>query len=534
PGGKVNDLIARLRYTMPGVALISPPPHHDIYSIEDLAQLIYDLKQINPKARVGVKLVAAAGVGAVAAGVAKANADIINISGSVGGTGAAALTSIKFAGGPLELGLAEAHQMLSLNGLRERVTLRADGGIRTGRDVVIAAMLGAEEFGIGTVSLLALGCLMVRQCHSNTCPVGVCTQDEDLRARFGGFPDHVVNLMTFLAQDVREILSGLGAASLEDVIGRSDLLAQVSRGSESLDDLDLSLIMSRADAVERPARSTRSQRNEVTPSLDEQIIADAAPAFDRGEKMQLDYGVKNTDRTVGTRTSSEIVTRFGPDGLGEDHLTLRLRGSAGQSLGAFAARGLRIELDGDANDYVGKGLSGATLIVRPYGGSSPANEAHAIIGNTCLYGATSGRLFAAGRAGQRFAVRNSGAETVVEGCGTNGCEYMTGGTAVILGPVGDNFAAGMTGGDAFVYDPDRRLDARLNPETVLAFDLEGEAEQRCLALIEAHAKATGSVVAARLLAAWEAERGYFVHLRGEEVVKRERVRLTPANESRTA
>jgi len=534
PGFKVTEFIARMRHATPGVSLISPPPHHDIYSIEDLAQLIYDLKQINPKARVGVKLVAAAGVGAVAAGVAKANADIINISGSVGGTGAAALTSIKFAGGPLELGLAEAHQMLSLNGLRERVTLRADGGIRTGRDVVIAAMLGAEEFGIGTASLLALGCLMVRQCHSNTCPVGVCTQDEDLRARFGGFPDHVVNLMTFLAQDVREILSGLGAASLEDVIGRSDLLAQVSRGSESLDDLDLSLIMSRADAVERPARSTRSQRNAVTPSLDEQIITDAAPAFDRGEKMQLDYGVKNTDRTVGTRTSSEIVTRFGPDGLGEDHLTLRLRGSAGQSLGAFAARGLRIELDGDANDYVGKGLSGATLIVRPYGGSSPANEAHAIIGNTCLYGATSGRLFAAGRAGQRFAVRNSGAETVVEGCGTNGCEYMTGGTAVILGPVGDNFAAGMTGGDAFVYDPDRRLDARLNPETVLAFDLEGEAEQRCLALIEAHAKATGSVVAARLLAAWEAERGYFVHLRGEEVVKRERVRLTPANESRSA
>ena len=534
PGFKVTDFIARMRHATPGVSLISPPPHHDIYSIEDLAQLIYDLKQINPRARVGVKLVAAAGVGAVAAGVAKANADIINISGSVGGTGAAALTSIKFAGGPLELGLAEAHQMLSLNGLRERVTLRADGGIRTGRDIVVASMLGAEEFGIGTASLIALGCLMVRQCHSNTCPVGVCTQDDDLRARFAGFPDHVVNLMTFLAQDVREILAGLGATSLEDVIGRADLLAQVSRGSESLDDLDLSAIMSRADAVERPARSTRSQRNEVAPSLDEQIISDAAPAFDRGEKMQLDYGVKNTDRAVGTRTSSEIVTRFGAEGLGENHLTLRLRGSAGQSLGAFAARGLRIELDGDANDYVGKGLSGATLIVRPYGGASTANEAHAIIGNTCLYGASSGRLYAAGRAGQRFAVRNSGADTVVEGCGTNGCEYMTGGTAVILGPVGDNFAAGMTGGDAFVYDPDRRLDARLNPETVLVFDLEGEAERRCLEMIEAHVAATGSVVGARLLAAWESEREHFVHLRGEEVVKRERARMAPANDSRTA
>ena len=534
PGFKVTEFIARMRHATPGVSLISPPPHHDIYSIEDLAQLIYDLKQINPKARVGVKLVAAAGVGAVAAGVAKANADIINISGSVGGTGAAALTSIKFAGGPLELGLAEAHQMLSLNGLRDRVTLRADGGIRTGRDIVIAAMLGAEEFGIGTASLIALGCLMVRQCHSNTCPVGVCTQDDDLRARFGGFPDHVVNLMTFLAQDVRETLGRLGATSLEDVIGRADLLTQVSRGSEALDDLDLSAIMSRADAVERPARSTRSQRNEVAPSLDEQIIVDAAPAFDRGEKMQLDYGVKNTDRAVGTRTSSEIISRFGADGLGENHLTLRLRGSAGQSLGAFAARGLRIELDGDANDYVGKGLSGATLVVRPYGGASASNQDHSVIGNTCLYGATSGRLFAAGRAGQRFAVRNSGAETVIEGCGTNGCEYMTGGTAVILGAVGDNFAAGMTGGDAFVYDPDRRLDARLNPETVLVFDLEGEAEQKCRALIESHAQATGSFVAQRLLASWESVRGDFVHLRGAEVVKRERARLQPANENRSA
>ncbi|MAC89100.1 glutamate synthase large subunit [Maricaulis sp.] len=534
PGFKVTEFIARMRLATPGVSLISPPPHHDIYSIEDLAQLIYDLKQINPTARVGVKLVAAAGVGAVAAGVAKANADIINISGSVGGTGAAALSSIKFAGGPLELGLAEAHQMLSLNGLRERVTLRADGGIRTGRDIVIAAMLGAEEFGVGTASLIALGCLMVRQCHSNTCPVGVCTQDDDLRARFGGIPDHVVNLMTFLAQDVREILADLGATSLEDIIGRADLLDQVSRGSQALDDLDLSAIMSRADAVERPARSTRSLRNDVAPALDEQIIQDAAPAFDRGEKMQLDYGVKNTDRAVGTRTSSQIVERFGPDGLGVDHLTLRLRGSAGQSLGAFSAKGLRIELDGDANDYVGKGLSGASIIVRPYGGATEANEEHAIIGNTCLYGATSGRLLAAGRAGQRFGVRNSGADAVIEGCGTNGCEYMTGGTAVILGPVGDNFAAGMTGGDVFIYDPDRRLDARLNRETVLAFDLEGEGERRCLSMIESHAAETGSRIAARLLAAWPAERQHFVHLRGEEVVKRERAALAAANDSQSA
>ncbi|WP_417490462.1 glutamate synthase large subunit [Maricaulis sp.] len=521
PGFKVTDFIAKMRLATPGVSLISPPPHHDIYSIEDLAQLIYDLKQINPRARVGVKLVASAGVGAVAAGVAKANADIINISGSVGGTGAASLSSIKFAGGPLELGLAEAHQMLSLNGLRERITLRADGGMRTGRDVVIAAMLGAEEFGIGTASLLALGCLMVRQCHSNTCPVGICTQDDDLRLRFGGAPDHVVNLMTFLAQDVREILAGLGARDLEEVIGRTDLLDQVSRGSEALDDLDLSAIMARADAAERPARSTREQRNPVAPSLDEQIIKDAAPVFARAEKMQLDYAVRNTDRAVGTRTSSEIISVFGGTGLAEDYLTLKLRGSAGQSLGAFATSGLRIELDGDANDYVGKGLSGATIIVRPFGGSRDQTTGSAIVGNTCLYGATSGRLFAAGQAGQRFAVRNSGAETVIEGCGANGCEYMTGGVAVIIGPVGDNFAAGMTGGDVFVHDPERRLDARLNTDTVVSLALSASAEARCRELIEAHARLTGSARAKRLLADWAVEREHFVHIRGEEVVRRE-------------
>tara|TARA_R110002073_G_scaffold61392_11_gene154411 strand:+ start:5600 stop:10129 length:4530 start_codon:yes stop_codon:yes gene_type:complete len=521
PGFKVTDFIAKMRLATPGVSLISPPPHHDIYSIEDLAQLIYDLKQINPRARVGVKLVASAGVGAVAAGVAKANADIINISGSVGGTGAASLSSIKFAGGPLELGLAEAHQMLSLNGLRERITLRADGGMRSGRDIVIAAMLGAEEFGIGTASLLALGCLMVRQCHSNTCPVGICTQDDDLRLRFGGAPDYVVNLMSFLAQDVREILAGLGASDLEDVIGRTDLLDQVSRGSEALDDLDLSAIMARADATERPARSTREQRNPVAPSLDEQIIKDAAPVFARAEKMQLDYVVKNTDRAVGTRTSSEIIRVFGGAGLADDYLTLKLRGSAGQSLGAFATRGLRIELDGDANDYVGKGLSGATIMVRPFGGSREQTTGSAIIGNTCLYGATSGQLFAAGLAGQRFAVRNSGAVTVVEGCGANGCEYMTGGTAVIIGPVGDNFAAGMTGGDVFVHDPERRLDARLNTDTVVALGLTAESEARCRELIEQHARQTGSVEAQRLLTDWEIEREDFVHIRGEEVVRRE-------------
>jgi len=512
PGFKVTQMIARLRHATPGTTLISPPPHHDIYSIEDLAQLIYDLKQINPDARVCVKLVSAAGVGAVAAGVAKAHADVILISGNVGGTGASAQTSIKFAGSPLELGLSEAHQVLSLNGLRERVTLRADGGIRTGRDVVITAMLGAEEFGIGTTSLIALGCLMVRQCHSNTCPVGICTQDDDLRQRFTGLADHVVNLMTFIARDTREILARLGAERLEDVIGRADLLDQVSRGADHLDDLDLNPLLTRVDPEARPPRSTRSQRNAVAPSLDEQILKDAAPVFTRREKMQLVYDVKNTDRAVGARVSSAIVRAFGPDGLEDGQLTLRLAGSAGQSLGAFAAKGLRIELEGDANDYVGKGLSGATLAIRPFGRARRHGPGDVIIGNTVLYGATSGRLFAAGGAGQRFAVRNSGAETVVEGCGANGCEYMTGGVAVILGKVGDNFAAGMTGGEAFVLDEDGRLEPRLNAGTVFLAELRGEAEARCRALIEAHYAATGSLHAGAILNDWETRRAGLRHV----------------------
>ncbi len=502
PGFKVTEFIARMRHATQGTTLISPPPHHDIYSIEDLAQLIYDLKQINPTARVCVKLVAAAGVGAVAAGVAKAHADVILISGNVGGTGASPQTSIKFAGAPLELGLAEAHQVLSLNGLRERVTLRADGGIRTGRDIVIAAMLGAEEFGIGTTSLVALGCLMVRQCHSNTCPVGICTQDEALRDRFKGLADHVVNLMTFIARDTREILASLGASSLEDIIGRSDLLHQVSRGSPHLDDLDLNPLLVRVNPSLTPMRSTRTQRNSVAKSLDEQIITDAEPVFSRGEKMQLVYDVQNTDRAVGTRTSSEIIRTYGRDGLEDGQLTLRLRGSAGQSLGAFAAKGLAIELEGDANDYVGKGLSGAHIAIRPFGGSKDHRPGDIIIGNTVLYGATSGELFAAGAAGQRFAVRNSGATTVIEGCGANGCEYMTGGVAVILGEVGDNFAAGMTGGEAFVLDEGERLSGRLNSDAVILDRLSPEASARCKALIEKHFELTGSLHAAAILNDW--------------------------------
>jgi len=520
PGFKVTAFVARMRHATPGVTLISPPPHHDIYSIEDLAQLIYDLKQINPDARVCVKLVSAAGVGTIAAGVAKAKADIILISGHSGGTGASPQTSIKYAGAPWELGIAEAHQVLSLNNLREQVTLRTDGGLRSGRDIVIAAMLGAEEFNIGTISLVAMGCLMVRQCHSNTCPVGVCTQDEDLRARFHGLPEHVVNLMTFLAEDVREILAGLGARSLDDVIGRSDLLAQVHRGASHLDDLDLNSILTRVDAGERPKRSTRSFRNPVVDTLDAQILEDAAPVFDRGEKMQLTYSVQNTMRAIGARTSSQIVRRYGAEGLSDGHLTVRLKGSAGQSLGVFSQKGLRLEVDGDANDYVGKGLSGAEIVLRPADPKS-SGQADTIIGNTCLYGATSGALFAAGRAGNRFAVRNSGATTVVEGCGSNGCEYMTGGVAVVLGPVGDNFAAGMTGGRAYVYDPKGVFADLANPDEVIwrRFD-DGDGEEECRTLIERHGRETRSATAARILDTWAEARGYFW-----EVVPKEMIRL---------
>ncbi len=508
PGFKVTEFIARMRHSTPGVTLISPPPHHDIYSIEDLAQLIYDLKQINPDARVCVKLVSASGIGAIAAGVVKARADTILISGNVGGTGASAQTSIKFAGAPWELGLSEAHQVLTLNNLRKSVTLRTDGGIRTGRDVVIAAMLGAEEFGIGTISLVALGCLMVRQCHSNTCPVGVCTQDEALRKHFHGAADHVVNLMTFIAEETREILASLGARSLEDVIGRADLLDQVSRGAQHLDDLDLNPILTRVDAGERPARSTRNGRVEVGATIDQNIWPTIAPFIERREKLQVSWPIKNTDRAVGARISSEIVRRFQPSELSADHLTLRLKGSAGQSLGAFSAYGLKLIVDGDANDYVGKGLSGATIVVRPDNGD--ARPGDAIIGNTCLYGATSGALFAAGRAGGRFAVRNSGATVVIEGCSANGCEYMTGGVAVILGAVGNNFAAGMTGGQAFVLDEAGNFEDYVNPDSVVLHRLQaGAGERTCKALIERHAAETRSPKARQILEDWDNMREKF-------------------------
>ncbi|RED18475.1 glutamate synthase large subunit [Pontivivens insulae] len=522
PGFKVTEMIAKLRHSTPGVTLISPPPHHDIYSIEDLAQLIYDLKQINPDAKVCVKLVAQTGVGTIAAGVAKAKADVILISGHNGGTGASPQTSIKHAGLPWEMGLSEAHQVLSLNNLRDRVTLRTDGGLRTGRDIVIAAMMGAEEYGIGTAALIAMGCIMVRQCQSNTCPVGVCTQDQALRDKFTGNADKVVNLITFYAQEVREVLASIGARSLDEVIGRADMLTQVSRGSAHLDDLDLNPMLIAVDD-ERTAIYDRDRPRQAVPdTLDAKIVRDAQPFFKDGEKMQLSYAIQNTDRTVGTRVSSHIVRRFGMrNELQTGHLTVKLEGSAGQSLGAFAAPGLKLEVSGDANDYVGKGLSGAQIVVKPVLGSPLDASENTIIGNTVLYGATDGTLFAAGRAGERFCVRNSGAKVVIEGCGSNGCEYMTGGVAVILGKVGDNFGAGMTGGMAFVYDAAGDFDARMNGESIISVDVDSAHWEGVLrGLIEQHFAETGSRKAEQLLRDWALELPKFRQICPKEMLER--------------
>ncbi|NBC21147.1 MAG: glutamate synthase large subunit [Alphaproteobacteria bacterium] len=505
PGFKVTEFIATNRHATPGVTLISPPPHHDIYSIEDLAQLIYDLKQINPDVRVCVKLVARSGVGTVAAGVAKAKADVILLAGNVGGTGASPQTSIKYAGLPWELGLAEAHQVLSLNNLRDKVTLRTDGGLRTGRDIVMAAMLGAEEYGIGTASLVAMGCIMVRQCHSNTCPVGVCTQDEALRAKFTGNPDKVVNLMSFIAEDVRRILAELGLSSLDEAIGRTDLLAQVSRGAAHLDDLDLNPLLVQVD-TDKPVTYQPTRREPVPDTLDAQILRDAEPFFTRGEKMQLQYGVRNVQRAIGARCSSAIVRQFGEKALPEGRLHIRLEGSAGQSLGAFSVQGLTLDVTGDANDYVGKGLSGATIQLRLPGKAALDAGDSTIIGNTCLYGATSGRLYAAGQAGVRFAVRNSGAEAVIEGCGANGCEYMTGGKVAILGEVGDNFGAGMTGGIAWIWDPTERFEKVANPDGIDWYPLADMPEAHVTSfreMLEEHAARTGSLTAKERLEDWD-------------------------------
>ncbi len=521
PGFKVSDEIARLRYSTPGVTLISPPPHHDIYSIEDLAQLIYDLKQVNPKARVGVKLVASSGIGTIAAGVAKAKADIILISGHNGGTGASPQTSVKYVGIPWEMGLTEVNQILTLNNLRQNVTLRTDGGIKTGRDVVIAAMMGAEEYGVATTALVAMGCIMVRQCHSNTCPVGVCTQDDELREKFTGTPDKVVNLFTFIAQEVREILAALGFTSLNQVIGRTDLLRQASKASPNLDDLDLSPLFVQADAGDNERYCEHKKINKVSDTLDKIIWTEIEDRVGNIKIIKKEYVIKNTHRAVGAKISHHLYTKYGYNKLEDEFLTLQFNGSAGQSFGAFGIKGLKLILKGDANDYVGKGLSGALISIKLSDESNLVSNENTIIGNTVLYGATSGKLFAAGQAGERFAVRNSGAISVIEGCGLNGCEYMTGGTVVVLGEIGDNFAAGMTGGMAFIYDINQQFEKKVNSETVVWQVPETEYWINNLQnLIQEHFKETNSYLSKKIIDNFKNEILNFVQVCPKEMINK--------------
>jgi glutamate synthase (NADPH/NADH) large chain len=501
PGPKVDEAIARVRHSTPGIMLISPPPHHDIYSIEDLAQLIFDLKHASPRARVSVKLVAEAGVGTVAVGVAKGRADTVLISGADGGTGAAPLTSIRHAGLPWELGLAEAQQTLSAAGLRGEVRLAVDGQLKTGRDVLIAALLGAEEFGFATTALVSLGCLLMRKCHLNTCPAGVATQDPRLRQRFAGKPEHVVNFMRFLAREVRELMAEYGFRRFEDMVGQVERLERdPDAGNEKTRSLDFSALLVGPPGVRR---STPRDANRFPPCLDDYLIDSARDSLERQEAMEIDAPVRNCDRAVGAVLSAEVSRRHGPRGLPEDTVRIRLKGSAGQSLGAFLAPGITCELEGEANDYLGKGLSGGRLVVYPPRTAGFLPERNIIVGNVALFGATSGEVFINGLAGERFAVRNSGALAVVEGVGDHGCEYMTGGRVVVLGETGINFAAGMSGGIAYVLDRTQLFDTRCNLEMVDVEPLAAEDREYLRAVLERHARLTGSPNAAGILAGWE-------------------------------
>ena len=506
PGHKVSELIARLRHSVPGIPLISPPPHHDIYSIEDLAQLIYDLKTVNPRARIGVKLVSESGVGTIAAGVAKAYADYVLISGHSGGTGASPLSSIKGAGCPWELGLAETQQVLVLNDLRGRIRVRTDGGFKTGRDVVVAAMLGAEEYGFGTAAVVAIGCDMARACHLNTCPTGIATQREDLRAKFSGQPEQLIGFLTGVAHQVREILADLGYRSLDEIVGRSDLLEQIEAGPGSRrGDLDLSPIIHPADPTfERPVRSLVTRNDRGEPPLDDQILAEIGPAIAAAQRVVRDYDLRNNHRAVGTRIAGEIAYQYGAEGLPDGLIELHFRGTAGQSFGAFATRGMKLIVRGEANDYVGKGLSGGEIVIRPDESARYEWHENTIIGNTVLYGATGGALFAAGRAGERFCVRNSGALAVVEGVGDHCCEYMTAGIAVILGETGRNFGAGMSNGLAYVLDEGDQFSRRYNPDLV-GIERVTDADDAMVlrTIVERHASETKSPRARDILARWE-------------------------------
>ncbi|MHB1157000.1 MAG: glutamate synthase large subunit [Phycisphaerales bacterium] len=514
PGHKVDAIIARTRHSTPGVGLISPPPHHDIYSIEDLSQLIHDLKNANPSANISVKLVSEVGVGTVAAGVAKAHADHILISGHDGGTGASPLTSIKHAGLPWELGIAETHQTLVLNDLRSRVRLETDGQLKTGRDVVIAALLGAEEFGFATAPLITLGCIMMRKCHLNTCPVGIATQDPVLRRKFAGKPEHVVNYLFMVAEDTRRIMAQLGFRTVDDMIGRSEMLCvdDAVRHWKVLG-LDLTPILTPAqkkhDGVQ--VRKTIAQDHGLERSLDNQLIRLAQPAIRRGEQVRIDLPVININRVVGTTLSHEVSKAHGEKGLPDDTVWIKLTGSAGQSLGAWLAPGISIELEGDANDYVGKGLSGGKLIIYPPKNATFVPEENVLLGNVALYGATGGQAFFRGVAAERFCVRNSGAHAVVEGVGDHGCEYMTGGRAVILGATGRNFAAGMSGGVAYVWDRNNTFLANCNLATVDLEKVEADADiDELRNLIQSHERYTGSTVATHVLSHWDQELARFV------------------------
>ncbi len=517
PGGKVDEVIARLRYSTPGVGLISPPPHHDIYSIEDLAQLIHDLKMANPEARISVKLVSEVGVGTVAAGVAKARADHIVIAGYEGGTGASPLSSLKHAGVPWELGLAETQQVMVAQGLRSRVVLQVDGQLKTGRDVVVGAMLGADEFGFSTAPLIASGCVMMRVCHLNTCPVGIATQDPELRRRFAGTPEHVIAFMLYVADDVRERMAALGFRRFEDLIGRSDLLQARDVEHWKARHLDLAALLHQEPAPARELHHSRSQQHHLEDVLDQRLIELATPALERGDPVRLKLRVRNVDRTVGGMLSGAVARRYGEHGLPDDTIRIDLHGSAGGSFGAWLAPGITLSLRGEANDYVGKGLSGGRLIISSPQGTPRTAEENVVAGNVALYGATSGELFVNGVAGERFAVRNSGAVAVVEGVGDHACEYMTGGRVVILGRTGRNLAAGMSGGIAYAVDLDGRLHERCNLAMVGLEELDECDAELIHELIGRHHEYTGSLLAARMLDDWTATLASFVKVMPNEL-----------------
>jgi glutamate synthase (NADPH) large chain len=534
PGHKVDKTIAKVRHSTPGVGLISPPPHHDIYSIEDLAQLIFDLKNVNPDGDVSVKLVSEVGVGTVAAGVSKARSDHVTIAGYEGGTGASPLTSIKHAGSPWEIGLAETHQTLVANRLRGRIAVQVDGGIRTGRDVVVGALLGADEFGFATAPLIAAGCIMMRKCHLNTCPVGVATQDPVLRKRFTGQPEHVINYFFFVAEEVRELMAEMGYRSFDEMIGQMQMLDRVNvLAHAKANGLDFSKLFTKPPVPAEVALFNRErQDHKIHDVIDRKLIAQSQGALESGTPVRIELPIRNTDRTTGAMLSGAIAKRYGHDGLPPDTIVAKFKGTAGQSFGAFLARGVSFELDGDANDYVGKGLSGGRIVVRPPTQSGIVPEESIIIGNTVLYGAIEGECYFRGVAGERFAVRNSGAVAVIEGAGDHCCEYMTGGVVVVLGRTGRNFAAGMSGGIAYVLDDDGTFEQRCNMAMVAlepmpdeedinakifhhARDLETHGMVDVMAdmsrfdayrlhhLIARHARFTGSLIAAKILSDWK-------------------------------